>query len=125
MSLDIIRYMNCGTKFWSGPLSADESEPLYTNEESFSFFELNNEKVIYISFTQYFKDKNPTRTELDFQYAEDYYFLDDFYGWWKKQMSIDEEILGHPTKDEKALVEKFFRKHIEKTREVATEIIYL
>ena len=125
MSLDIIRYMNCGTKFWSGPLSPDESEPLYTNEESFTFFELNNEKVIYISFTQYFKDKKPTRTELDFQYAEDYYFLDDFYGWWKKQMSIDEEMLENPTKEEKALVEKFFRKHIEKTREVATEIVYL
>ena len=40
-------------------------------------------------------------------------------------MSIDEEILGHPTKDEKALVEKFFRKHIEKTKEVSTEIVYL
>ena len=125
MSLDIIRYMNCGTKFWSGPLSADESEPLYTNEESFSFFELNNEKVIYISFTQYFKDKKPTRTELDFQYAEDYYFLDDFYVWWRKQMDIDEEILENPTKEEKALVEKLFREHIEKTREVATEIVYL
>ena len=125
MSLDIIRYMNCGTKFWSGPLSPDESEPLYTNEESFTFFELNNEKVIYISFTQYFKDKKPTRTELDFQYAEDYYFLDDFYRWWKKQMSIDEKILGQPTKEEEDLVEKFFRKHIEKTREVATEIVYL
>jgi hypothetical protein len=125
MSLDIIRYMNCGTKFWSGPLSADESEPLYTNEESFSFFELNNEKVIYISFTQYFKDKKPTRTELDFQYAEDYYFLDDFYGWWEKQMSIDEKISGQPTKEEKALVEKFFRENVEETKEIKTEIVYL
>jgi hypothetical protein len=125
MTLEIIRYMNCGTKFWSGPVSPDESRPIHTSEEYCSFFELNNEKVIYISFTQYFKDKKPTRTELDFQYAEDYYFLDDFYGWWKKQMSIDEEILGHPTKEEKALVEKFFRKHIEKTKEVSTEIVYL
>ena len=40
-------------------------------------------------------------------------------------MSIDEEIIENPTKEEKALVEKFFRKHLEKTREVATEIIYL
>ena len=125
MSLDIIRYMNCGTKFWSGPLSADESKPIHTSEEYCSFFELNNEKVIYISFTQNFIDKKPTRTELDFQYAEDYYFLDDFYAWWEKQMSIDEEMLGQPTKEEKALVEKFFRKHIEKTREVKTEIVYL
>ena len=125
MSLDIIRYMNCGTKFWSGPISADESKPIHTGEEYFSFFELNNEKVIYICFTQNFIDKKPTRTELDFQYAEDYYFLDDFYGWWKKQMSIDEEILGHPTKDEKALVEKFFRENVEKTKEIKTEIVYL
>ena len=125
MSLDIIRYMNCGTKFWSGPLSPDESRPTHTGEEYFSFFELNNEKVIYICFTQNFIDKAPTSTGLDFQYAEDYYFLDDFYGWWKKQMRIDEEILGQPTKKEETLVEKFFRKHIEKTREVATEIIYL
>ena len=125
MKLSIIRYMNCGTKFWSGPISPDESEPLYTNEESFTFFELNNEKVIYISFTQYFKDKKPTRTELDFQYAEDYYFLDDFYVWWRKQMDIDEDILGQPSKEEKVLVEKFFRKHIEKTKEIATEITYI
>ena len=125
MSLDIIRYMNCGTKFWSGPLSLDESGPIHTGEEYFSFFELNNEKVIYICFTQNFQDKKPTTTEIDFQYAEDYYFLDDFYGWWKKQMSIDEEILGHPTKEEEALVKKFFTKHIEKMREVETEIIYL
>lgn len=125
MKLSIIRYMNCGTKFWSGPISPDESEPLYTDEESFAFFELNNEKVIYISFTQYFKDKKPTRTELDFQYAEDYYFLDDFYVWWRKQMDIDEDILGKPTKEEKDLVEKFFRMHIEKTKEVATEIVYV
>ena len=125
MSLDIIRYMNCGTKFWSGPVSLDESGPTHTSEEYFSFFELNNEKVIYVCFTQYFKDKKPTTTEIDFQYAEEYYFLDDFYVWWRKQMSIDEEILGHPTKDEKALVEKFFRENVEKTKEVATEIVYL
>lgn len=105
--------------------TADESEPLYTNEESFSFFELNNEKVIYICFTQYFKDKKPTRTELDFQYAEDYYFLDDFYSWWEKQISIDEDILGQPTEEEEALVETFFRMNIEKTKEVATEITYV
>ena len=125
MSLDIIRYMNCGTKFWSRPLSADESKPIHTGEEYFSFFELNNEKVIYVCFTQNFINKKPTTTEIEFQYAEEYYFLDDFYGWWKKQMSIDEEIIENPTKEEKALVEKFFRKHLEKTREVATEIIYL
>ena len=125
MSLDIIRYMNCGTKFWSGPISADESRPIHTGEEYFSFFELNNEKVIYVCFTQNFIDKKPTRTELDFQYAEDYYFLDDFYVWWRKQMDIDEDILGQPTKEEKALVEKFFRENVEKTKEVATEIIYL
>jgi hypothetical protein len=125
MSLDIIRYMNCGTKFWSGPLSLEESGPIHTGEEYFSFFELNNEKVIYVCFTQNFIDKKPTTTEIDFQYAEDYYFLDDFYGWWKKQMSIDENILGQPTKEEKDLVKKFFRKNIEKTKEVKTEIVYL
>ena len=125
MSLDIIRYMNCGTKFWSGPISADESRPIHTGEEYFSFFELNNEKVIYVCFTQNFIDKKPTRTELDFQYAEDYYFLDDFYVWWRKQMDIDEDILGQPNKEEKALVEKFFRENVEKTKEVATEITYL
>ena len=125
MSLDIIRYMNCGTKFWSGPLSPDESRPTHTGEEYFSFFELNNEKVIYICFTQNFVDKKPTTTEIDFQYAEDYYFLDDFYAWWEKQMSIDEDILGKPSEEEKALVETCFRKHIEKTKEIATEIIYL
>ena len=125
MSLDIIRYMNCGTKFWSGPISADESKPIHTGEEYFSFFELNNEKVIYICFTQNFIDKKPTSSELDFQYAEDYYFLNDFYGWWRQQMSIDEDILGQSTKEEKALVEKFFRENIEKTKEVKTDVVYL
>ena len=125
MSLDIIRYMNCGTKFWSGPLSLEESGPIHTGEEYFSFFELNNEKVVYVCFTQNFIDKKPTTTEIDFQYAEDYYFLDDFYGWWKKQMSIDEDILGKPKEEEKTLVETFFRKNIEETKEIKTEIIYV
>ena len=40
-------------------------------------------------------------------------------------MGDQDKGLGYPTKEEVALVEKFFRKHIEKTREVATEIIYL
>ena len=120
MSLDIIRYMNCGTKFWSGPLSLDESGPIHTSEECFSFFELNNEKVVYVCFTQNFIDKKPKSTELDFQYAADYYFLDDFYGWWRRQMSIDEEILGQPTKEEKDLIETFFRKHIEEIKEIGT-----
>ena len=40
-------------------------------------------------------------------------------------MSIDEDILGQPTKEEKTLVEKFFRKNIEKTKDISTEIIYL
>ena len=117
--------MNCGTKFWSGPVSPNESECIHTSEEYFSFFELNNEKVIYVCFTQNFIDKKPTRTELDFQYAEDYYFLDDFYLWWRKQMDIDEDILGQPNKEEKALVEKFFRENVEITKDVATEITYL
>ena len=117
--------MNCGTKFWSGPVTADESRFIHTSEEYFSFFELNNEKVIYVCITQNFIDKKPTTKEIDFQYAEDYYFLDNFYAWWKKQMSIDEDILENPTKEEKNLVEQFFIKHIEKTKEMATEIIYI
>ena len=125
MTLDIIRYMNCGTKFRSGPVSTDESISFNTSEEYFSFFELNNEKVIYVCFTQNFINKKPTTTEMDFQYAEDYYFLDNFYAWWKKQMSIDEDILENPAKEEKNLVEQFFRKHIEKTKKMATEIIYI
>ena len=124
MKLSIIRYMNCGTKFWSEPLSHDESKPIHTSEEYFSFFELNNEKVIYVCFTQNFIDKRPSTTEIDFQYAEDYYFLDDFYVWWGEKMNIDEEILENPNKEEKNLVEKFFKKHIEKTKEVNTKIIY-
>ena len=40
-------------------------------------------------------------------------------------MDIDEDILGQPSKEEKVLVEKFFRKHIEKTKEIATEITYI
>ena len=125
MKLSIIRYLNYGTKFWSGPLSLDESGPIHTSKEFFSFFELNNEKVIYVCFTQNFTDKKPTTTEIDFQYAEDYYFLDDFYVWWRKQMSIDEDKLGRPKEEEKALVETFFRKNIEETKEIKTEIIYV
>tara|TARA_B110000240_G_scaffold193884_1_gene240462 strand:+ start:530 stop:907 length:378 start_codon:yes stop_codon:yes gene_type:complete len=125
MKLSIIRYMNCGTKFWSGPVSPNESERIHTSEEYFSFFELNNEKVIYVCFAQNFIDKKPTSIEIDFQYAEDYYFLDDFYVWWRKQMDIDEDILGQPNEEEKALVENFFMINIEKTKEVKTEIVYL
>ena len=58
--------MNCGKKLWTEPLSLDIKKPIHKDEMYFSFFELNNEKVIYVCFTQNFIDEKPTTTEVGF-----------------------------------------------------------
>ena len=127
MGLEINRYRNYGKKMWSDPnfnSSIDGKRSEYSDDMYFSFFELNNGKVIYIFFIQYFKNKIPNGTEINCYYTDVYNFEDDFYDWWDRLQNEDSWGLGFPTKEEEELVKKFFRIYIEKTREVATKAIY-
>ena len=125
MSLKIVRYMNYGKRMWSDPdfiSTIDGKRDECTNNFYFSFFELNNGKIIDVMFTENLKRNKLTSTDFGCYYTLDYKFGEDFTPWWNRQPSGIDDNLGYPTKEEEELVEKFFRKHIEKTRESATEI---
>jgi len=127
MGLEINRYRNYGKKMWSDPnfnCSIDGKRSEYSDDMYFSFFELNNGKVIYIFFIQYFKNKKPNGTEIDCYYTDVYNFEDDFYDWWDRLQDEDSWGLGSPTKEEEDLVKTFFKNYIEKTKEVATKAKY-
>ena len=116
MGLEINRYRNYGKKMWSDPnfnSSIDGKRSEYSDDMYFSFFELNNGKVIYIFFIQYFKNKIPNGTEIDCYYTDVYNFEDDFYDWWDRLQNEDSWGLGFPTKEEEELVKKLLTKHLE------------
>lgn len=120
MSLKVIRYKHYGCTIDGGYETPDVKDLFY-----WSFFELNNEKVISLLFTETFKNNKQIHFDLSCHYTECYKFGDDFFIWINKTYSSKERNLEDPTKEEDKLVKKFFRMQIENTREVATEIIYL
>lgn len=110
---------------WSDPdfistINVDRDE--YTNNFYFSFFELNNGKIIGVMFTENLKRNKLTSTEFGCYYSVDYKFGEDFISWWNRQPSGIDDNLEDPTKEEEELIEKFFREHIENTRENLIEI---
>jgi hypothetical protein len=128
MSLKIIRYRNYGKRMWSDPefvstLTGKRNK--CTNDFYWSFFELNNGKVISLNFVENLRNSKLTSTDVFCNYTEHYKFEEDFTPWWNRDIAGVDDNLGYPTKEEEDLVEKFFRKHIEKTREIATEIVYV
>ena len=120
MNLNIIKYKHHGYTINGGEKAQNIKDLFY-----WSFFELSNRKVISLLLTETFKDNKLIHSDLNCHYTECYKFGDDFFVWFDKISSSTERNLEDLTKEEDKLVKKFFRKHIEKTREVTTEIIYL
>jgi hypothetical protein len=127
MSLKINRYLNYGKKMWSDPdftSTIDGKRDEYTNNFYYSFFELNNGKIIYIMYTENLKSNKLTSSDFECYYTDDYDFKDDFYDWLEREPSAYDNNLGDPTNEEEELVKKFFINYIEKTKEVATKAKY-
>jgi hypothetical protein len=74
MSLKIVRYRNYGKRLWSDPNFVDPltgKRDECTNDFYFSFFELNNGKVISVMFVENLRSNKLTSTQFDCHYTED------------------------------------------------------
>ncbi len=140
MSLKVVRYKNYGCV-----MESEESKDPYDNRFFWSFFELNNGKIIDLNFTEnltngvvtsidYFLGypKNELKTgkitEYKFGNAKPNTreFSNEFFNWFDACPPIkDCKELIRPTKDEKKCVKEFFDKNILKSKEVQTNIITL
>ena len=120
MALKIIKYKHYGQKMSGGENPSEINDLFY-----WSFFELSNGKIISLLLIEAFINNKKKFNDLSCHYTECYSFGDDFYVWLDKTFSDEERGLEYPTKDVVSLVENFFRKNIEKTKESATEIIDL
>ena len=90
-----------------------------------SFFELNNGKIISLNNNVIYKFDKITHSDIGCHYTQCYIFGDDFFDWWDKTMCDPNKDLGYPDDEEEKLIITFYKKNIENNREIKTDIIYL
>ncbi len=90
-----------------------------------SFFELNNGKIISLNNNVNYKLDKITHSDIACHYTKCHIFGEDFFDWWDKTMSNQDKELGYPTKEEEELTIKFYKKNIESNREIKTDIVLL
>ena len=130
MSLKVIRYKNYGAI-----MSSEDGEDRF----NFSFYELNNGKIISLQVfqtsdtTQYFF--NYTRTKLSSGEIRTYKFGNakaisekdmsiEFFEWFDNLPPM-KDVIEHrtPEIDEENCVNEFYLKHIEKKKDIKTDTI--
>ena len=139
MTLKVIRYKNYGCTMTGGGSPDNWEDKFY-----FSFYELNNGKIIELDLFQSFKDDELTLSQYDFSNTkarlksgkvreykfgkakadDNYGMADEFFKWFDscptpaevKDCYIIEEI-------EEKCVEDFYLKHIKPTKDVKTDTI--
>tara|TARA_B100000989_G_C19330310_1_gene380509 strand:- start:94 stop:516 length:423 start_codon:yes stop_codon:yes gene_type:complete len=138
MPLKVIRYKNYGCVICS-----EEGKDPYDNKFFWSFFELNNGKIIDLNFKENLTNGKVTSIDYFFGYSNtelktgeirEYKFgnakpntrglSNEFFNWFNANppVKLCKELIW-PTKDEKKCVKEFFNKNILKTKEVATNIV--
>ena len=139
MNLKVIRYKNYGLTMSSMP-----DEDIYDNNFFWSFYELNNEKIIVLNYVENLTNNKVTSNSYEFSYANyelksgkiiNYEFGNakainkkemskEFFDWFDSEPPAkDIKELKFPNKNEKKYVKEFFIKNIMKTKEVATDVI--
>ena len=103
----------------------EEDNSKFKNKFYWTFFELSNGKIISLNNNVDYEFEKITHSDIECYYTECYKFGEKFFDWWDRTMGDHDKGLGYPVKVEEYLVEDFFRKHIEKIKEVATEIVSL
>jgi hypothetical protein len=140
MSLKVVRHKNYG--------KTDSSVPdggIHDNYFYWSFYELNNGKIISLNFTEnltngklssvdyffgYPKTELKTGEIIEYKFGnakpETREFSNEFFDWFDANPPVKNcKELTWPTKDEKKCVKEFFDKNILKSKEVQTNIIIL
>ena len=130
MNLKVIRYKNYGCTMSSMP-----NENIYDNKFFWSFYELNNGKIIDLQFVENLTNRKVTSVDYSFFYSKselktgeiiEYKFGNaepntkeiskEFYDWFYAQPPAkDLKELIRPSKDEEKCVKEFFNKNILET----------
>ena len=129
--LEVVTYRNYGNTI----TSEDDELRFY-----YSFYQLNNHKVISVQYIEY-KDKKLI-PDIEFYYSNCYRFEDDFWEYWKKSNEENEKFYKKikelddkdrdlfmnlerplPYEDEVQCVKDFFYKNVVKEKEKKTDII--
>lgn len=135
MTLKVIRYKNYGCTM----TSEDDEDKFY-----FSFYELNNGKIIELMFFQNFKDDNLNVTQYEFSYTkmklksgeirrykfgnakakDEYGMADEFFKWFDSSPPAVDVIDWFALYDEEEkCVKDFYLKHIEPAKDIKTDTI--
>ena len=140
MVLKVVRYKSYGCT-----IESEEDSSPYDNKFYYSFYELNNGKIIHLEFGENLTNGMVTSVDYFFGYPKselksgeiiEYKFGDaepntkemskEFFDWLDASPPVKNcKDLIWPTKDEEKYVKDFFDKHILKNKEVQTNIINL
>ena len=138
MNLKVIRYKNYGCV-----IESEENDTPYDNKFYYSFYELNNGKIIYLEFAEDLTNGKVTSIDYSFGYPKaelktgeiiEYKFgnaephtkemSNEFYDWFDASPPVkDCKQLLWPTMEEEKCVRDFFDKNILKSKEIQTKTI--
>ena len=140
MPLKVIRYKNYGCM-----IESEENEDHYDDRFFWSFYELNNGKIIHLEFAENLTNGMVTSVDYFFGYPKselkseeiiEYKFGNaepntkemskEFFDWLDASPPVrDLKNNFAPYENEEKCVKEFFDKNILKTKEVATNIVYV
>lgn len=141
MKLSVVKYKNYGCTMTSGDDTDDYEHKFY-----WSFYELNNGKVIVLNHTEYWENDKLVDNEFDYTYGSSelkngkiikYEFgnaepddlnamSEEFYDYFESNPPIkDLKNLTYPTKQEEECVEVFFKKQLMDRKDEKTNVTFL
>ena len=115
MNLKVIRYHNYGMT-----MSSEQDESGYEHRFYWSFYQLNNIKIIVLLHTEFWKNNKFIDDQFEYSYGQSeledgsvlkYKFGQDFFEWFDSQPPVNDlGKLHYPTKEEKKCVKEFYIK---------------
>jgi len=106
-------------------VGSKEVDTDFDNKFYMSFFELTNGKTISLFHNVNYKHDKIIHSDISCYYTQCYIFGEDFFKWWDKTMGDQDKGLGYPTNEEEELTIKFYKKNIESSREIKTDIVLI
>ena len=102
-----------------------KSHSIFDEKFYWSFFELNNGKIISLNNNVSYRENKIIHSEISCNYTECYIFGEEFFVWWEKTFKKNNKEVQDMIKQEEELVVNFFKINIEDKREIKTDIIIL
>ena len=121
MQLNIIKYKHYGCTMVGG----EEDDSKIKDKFYWSFFELNNGKIISLNNNVSYRENKIIHSEILCNYTQCYIFGEDFFVWWEKTFKNNNKEVQYMVKQEEELVVNFFKINIEDKKEIKTDIIIL